>query len=780
MKSNLLQSGLFWIILTIPTLLFGQGTGQIEGVIYAQGEQPILGINVSIEDSNMGGSTNTEGKFVIRNVPQGKHSLVITGIGYSLERIEVDITAEESTLLTITLNETSHQLEDIVVTSERYVPYSMTSSSLALKQNVDRLENPQSVSVVNQELMEDQVVVDFNQAVRNVTGVVPHYPGTTVQLAQKSRGFEVRPSYRNGYPNLINAPRDVANIEEMVVLRGPSGTLYGTSGGDLNSPGGLVNVVTKQPTDIFGGTVGLTLGSWGLLRPTLDLNTPLNKNKSALFRVNAALESGSSYVDLETSSRVFVAPVFTFKLSPSTQITIDGEFLRNRATDVQWASISEWNYVPAELPDLGEHFNVMPSDAFNLTEVATMQATLSHRFNSAWRFNFNVGYGRVSSENWIAYAEMSSDSLADRYTWARDRLGNTLGAQFNLNGDVYTGTVKHGLLIGADYLRRETEFEKRGQFIYVDEVNLYKEIPAIPNTALSDSRDWSRITTSSDHFTGLYVQDVVELTDRLSVVLGARLDYFNQGDNINLTSGTTSEGYDQAAISPRAGIVYQPIENKVSVYGNYSTGFTNQGGEDFSGNRFDPIEFTQLEAGVKGKLCNGRLIPSFAIFEIVGSNILVSDQLNPGFSIQDGEQTSRGYEIELVANPAKGWNVLTGYSYNDPEYTISDANQGNRPNGLPKTSFNAWTSYRISEGSLNGLGIGLGLNYVGDVFLLDNNEFSLPEYTVWQGSVYYDYARFRISLKLDNITDATYFQGTFGALRPGMPRRMLMSMQFRF
>ena len=780
MKSNLLQSVLFWIILMTPAILSGQGSGQIEGVIYAQSGQPVLGINVSIEDSNKGGSTTTEGKFIIRNVPEGKHSLVITGVGYSLERIEVDVTAEESTLLTITLNETSHQLEDIVVTSERYVPYSTTSSSLALKQDVDRLDHPQSVSVVNQELMEDQVVVDFNQAVRNVTGVVPHYPGTTVQLAQKSRGFEVRPSYRNGYPNLINAPRDVANMEEMVVLRGPSGTLYGTSGGDLNSPGGLVNVITKQPTETFSGEVGLTLGSWGLLRPTFDLNTPLNKNKSALFRVNAALESASSYVDLENTSRVFVAPVFTFKLSPSTQITVDGEFLKNKSTDVQWASISEWNYVPTALPNLGRNLNVMPSDAFNLTEVSTMQATLHHTFNAAWRLNFNVGYGRVTRETWIAYAEMASDSLVDRYTWARDRVANTLGAQINLSGDVHTGSVKHGLLIGADYLRRETDYEKRGQFVFVDQINMYEEIPAIPTTSLSDSRDWARISTSSDHFTGLYVQDLVELSDQLSVVLGARLDYFQQGDNINLTAGSTSEGYDQTAISPRAGIVYQPLKDKVSVYGNYSTGFTNQGGEDFRGNRFDPIEFTQLEAGVKGKLWNGRLIPSFAIYEIVGSNILVSDQLNPGFSIQDGEQTSRGYEIELIANPAKGWNVLTGYSYNDPEYTISDANQGNRPNGLPKTSFNAWTSYRISEGSLNGLGIGLGLNYVGDVFLLDNNEFSLPEYTVWQGSVYYDHARFRLSLKLDNITDATYFQGTYGALRPGMPRRILMSMQFRF
>ncbi|MEM0941758.1 MAG: TonB-dependent receptor plug domain-containing protein [Bacteroidota bacterium] len=119
------------------------------------------------------------------------------------------------------------------------------------------LDNPQSVSVVNQELIQDQVVIDFNQAVRNVTGMIPHYPGTTVQLAQKSRRFEVRPSYRNGYPNLINALRDMAKIEKVVILRGPSGTLYGTSGGDLNSPGGLVNVMTKKPIDSFYGSAGL-------------------------------------------------------------------------------------------------------------------------------------------------------------------------------------------------------------------------------------------------------------------------------------------------------------------------------------------------------------------------------------------------------------------------------------------------------------------------------------------------------------------------------------------
>ncbi|WP_424964224.1 TonB-dependent siderophore receptor [Ekhidna sp.] len=773
-------TSLLIIAFLLPISLFGQTSGQVEGIIYSESQEPLLGINVSLEGTNEGGYTNPEGRFVIKNVPVGSYALVVSGIGYSVERIDIQVNSQETTRITITLNETSQQLEDVVVSSERYIPYSENITSLGLKQNVERLNNPQSVSVVNQEIINDQVIIDFNQAVRNVTGVVPHYPGTTVQLAQKSRGFEVRPSYRNGYPNLINAPRDVANIEEMVVLRGPSGTLYGTSGGDLNSPGGLVNVVTKKPTDAFFGSAGLTVGSWGLLRSTLDVNTPLNEDKSALFRINTAIEGASSYVDLENTSRVFVAPVLTFRLSPSTELTLDGEFLRNRSTDVQWPSISEWNYVPDELPNLSRSFNPAPSDAFNLTEVATMQGTLNHQINNTWRLNLNFGYGRVARESWIAYTEMASDSLADRYTWARDRVNNTFGTQLNLNGEVNTGSVKHSLLFGADYLHRESDFEKRGQFVYVDQVNVYEAIPAIPDSALNESRNWGRITTSADQFTGFYAQDLISLTDRLTVVLGGRLDYFKQGDNRNITAGSTSEGYDQTAFSPRAGIVFQPIKDMVSVYGNYSTGFTNQGGEDVNGERFDPIEFTQMEAGIKGELWNGRLIPSIAIYEIVGTNILVADQANPGYSIQEGEQTSRGYEVELIANPANGWNILTGYSYNEPEYSKSDFNEGNRPNGLPKTSFNLWTSYRLTSGTLSGLGMGVGLNYVGDVYLMDNNEFSLPEYTIWQGSVYYEQPKYRVSLKVDNITDEIYFQGTYGALRPGMPRRVLMGMQFRF
>ncbi|NJN24904.1 MAG: TonB-dependent receptor [Cyclobacteriaceae bacterium] len=672
--------------------VFGQATGQIEGIIYSQDREPLLGINISLEGTNKGAYTNPEGRFVIKNVYEGKYSMVVSGIGYSLERIEVEVNSQETTKLTITLNESSQQLEDVVVSSERYVPYAEKITSLGLKQDVERLDNPQSISVVNQELMQDQVIIDFNQAIRNVTGMVPHYPGTTVQLATKSRGFEVRPSYRNGYPNLINAPRDVANIEEMVVLRGPSGTLYGTSGGDLNSPGGLVNVVTKKPMESFYGSAGLTLGSWGLLRSTLDISSPLNEDKSVLFRVNTAVERSSSYVDLENTGRFFIAPVFTFKLSPSTELTIDGEFLRNKSTDVQWASISEWNYVPDALPNLPASLNVQSSDAFNLTEVSTVQGTLNHQINNTWRLNLNFGYGRVGRESWIAYAEMASDSLADRYTWARDRVNNTLGAQLNLNGEVNTGSIKHNLLFGADYLRRESDFEKRGQFVYVDQVNIYEAIPAIQDSSLRQSRNWARITTSSDYFTGIYVQDLISLSDRLTVVLGGRLDYFEQGDNLNLTTGTISEGYDQTSFSPRAGVVFQPIKDRISIYGNYSTGFTNQDGEDFNGDRFDPISYTQMEAGIKGELWQGRLIPSIAIYEIIGTNILVADQENPGFSIQEGEQLSKGFEVELIANPVKGWSILSGYSYNDPEYSKSDANQGNRPNGLPKTSFNLWTS----------------------------------------------------------------------------------------
>lgn len=349
-----------------------------------------------------------------------------------------------------------------------------------------------------------------------------------------------------------------------------------------------------------------------------------------------------------------------------------------------------------------------------------------------------------------------------------------------MNDELKTGAVKHNLLFDADYLRRENDYEKIGQFLFIDQVNMYEAIPAIPTTSLQDSRDWSRITTSSDYFSGFYIQDLIAFSEKLTVVLGGRIDYFEQGDYTNLTTATISEGYDQTAFSPRAGIVFQPVKNRVSIYGNYSTGFTNQDGEDVNGDRSDPINYTQVEAGIKGELWQGRLIPSFAIYEIIGTNILIADQENPNFSIQDGEQTSRGFEVELIANPLKGWNILTGYSYNDSEFSKSDANEGNRPNGLPKTSFNMWTSYRFTSGPLSGVGVGVGANYVGNVYLLDNNEFSLPDYTIWQGSLYYEQPRYRASLKLDNLSDETYFQGTFGALRPGMPRRVLVGMQFGF
>ncbi|MEM0941739.1 MAG: hypothetical protein AAF600_22020 [Bacteroidota bacterium] len=143
---------------------------------------------------------------------------------------------------------------------------------------------------------------------------------------------------------------------------------------------------------------------------------------TALFRINTAIEGSSSSIDLENTSRIFVAPILTFKLSPSTELYLDGEFLRNKSTDVQWASISEFNYVSDQLPNLSGSFNVMPSDAFNLTEVSTVQGTLHHRINSSWRLHLNFGYSCVRNENWIVYTEMASDSLADRYTWARDRL----------------------------------------------------------------------------------------------------------------------------------------------------------------------------------------------------------------------------------------------------------------------------------------------------------------------------------------------------------------------
>ncbi|RUR75791.1 hypothetical protein PCC6912_46880 [Chlorogloeopsis fritschii PCC 6912] len=229
------------------------------------------------------------------------------------------------------------------------------------------------------------------------------------------------------------------------------------------------------------------------------------------------------------------------------------------------------------------------------------------------------------------------------------------------------------------------------------------------------------------------------------------------------------------------GIVYQPIQ-PISLYASYSRSFAPSIGRLIDGEQFQPERGTQYEVGVKADI-NNRLSATLAFYDLTRSNVTTDDLSNPGFSIQTGEQNSRGIELNFGGEILPGWNVIAGYAYTDARITEDNTFEpGNRLYNVPKHSFNLWTSYELQEGDLRGLGFGLGFFYVGDRQGDLENSFTLPSYFRTDAAIFYNRGQFRASLNFRNLFDVDYFESAYDRLNvfPAEPFTVQGTLSWRF
>lgn len=281
---------------------------------------------------------------------------------------------------------------------------------------------------------------------------------------------------------------------------------------------------------------------------------------------------------------------------------------------------------------------------------------------------------------------------------------------------------------------------------------------------------------------GSYVSDVLELTDKLSVMASLRYDKFKSIGTYSYNTDAVTGAFEQEAFSPKFGAVYQVVKDQVSLFANYMNGFQFVSGIDYAGNAFKPQYANQSEAGVKVELFNGKLTSTVSYYDIMVENVTRNDPDHAGFSIQDGSQVSKGIEAELIANPLPGLNILLGYGYNDSKLIKANATvEGKRPtsSGAFSTA-NAWLSYKFTQKALKGLGLGIGGNYAGEQYIINSTaaRFVIPEFTTLDATVFYDAKSFRISAKADNLTSTKYWSQFYMAQQP--PARYSMGFTVKF
>jgi iron complex outermembrane recepter protein len=254
---------------------------------------------------------------------------------------------------------------------------------------------------------------------------------------------------------------------------------------------------------------------------------------------------------------------------------------------------------------------------------------------------------------------------------------------------------------------------------------------------------------------GIYVQDQISLLENLKLLIGGRFDLAGLTVRNALQGTTDFEQYE--VFTPRVGIVYQPIQ-PISLYASYAESFNPVAGSTFDGDPFRPERSTQYEIGVKADV-NEQISATLALFDLTRSNVTTADPDNIGFSIQTGEQRSRGVEFNIAGEILPGWNIIAGYAYTDAEITEDNTfDEGNRLNNVPENAFNLWTTYEIQSGDFQGLGVGLGFFFVGERQGDLANTFELPSFLRTDAAIFYRRDRFRAAINLRNLFDIEYFE----------------------
>lgn len=261
-------------------------------------------------------------------------------------------------------------------------------------------------------------------------------------------------------------------------------------------------------------------------------------------------------------------------------------------------------------------------------------------------------------------------------------------------------------------------------------------------------------------------------------MMSLRVDRFQNNDGISNGKSTGSE-YNQTAFSPKFGLVYQLIKNQVSIFSNYMNGFVNLGPvsqPDGSMLVLKPQQANQWEGGVKADLWRKKISTTLSWYDIRVKNATRTDESQ--FLVQDATQHSRGFEAEIIGNLFEGFNIIAGYGYNKSIYTKADKlTEGKYSISAPKNVANLWLSYKFNNELIKNVGVGVGGNYVSDAYYDSANLFTLPAYKLINATVFYEAAKWRLGLKVNNISNQ-YYYNFYGY--PQNPRQFIGNVTFKF
>ncbi len=656
--------------------------------------------------------------------------------------------------------------------------YVARRSGTGTKTDTPLLETPQTITVITREQMEEQKPRQIGESLRYVAGVRAESGGLQMQHdGIQLRGFNQFAGYlyRDGTREVpqaflgFHAPEPY-NLERVEVIKGPASILYGQ-----NSPGGLVNLVTKRPSDRPINEVEVQGGSFERKQVAADIGGAVNDKVS--YRLVALGRDSETQVDYVDDNRIFLAGGLTVRPGDATTVTLLMDHQRDDSLylyglpSVGTVLSSANGKIPIN------RFIGEPGYDSNTLLKTSFSALTEYQLSDVWTFRQTTRFSDhdYDAQSMFLGTQVGTGPVYNRNIQRRLAAARVFTADQHAEAKFETGPIKHTAILGFDYQHNSLDVMTGNGTGNGGQINIFAPtygVATVTTPAFTSGSD-QRIVQM-----GAYFQDQIKY-DNWVLLLGGRQDRA-VNDNYNRFTQNKSHQDDQA-FTGRAGLMYL-FDFGLAPYISYAESFEPVGGTGFAGNQFVPETGEQREIGVKFQPKGYDSFITVSAFDLKRQNVTTSDPVNTGFSIQTGEVTSRGLELEGKASLNRELDLIATYTYQDVEVTRSNGTDfGKRPARVPEHMASLWADYTLRSGEAAGLGFGAGVRYIGSSYGTSTNTFEVPAFALVDAAVHYDWQNFRFAVNAANLLDQENFSCSSATnCSYGIGRTIIASVRYRW
>lgn len=672
-------------------------------------------------------------------------------------KLKLTVIATAVLISNIAYAQSEKDIEVIVVKGQ----YLSINESNSIKTPTPIIDVPQSLSIFTADQISERGITSIGQ-------MIDYTPGVNNSQGEGHRDSIVFRGNRSTADFYIDGNRDdvqyyraLYNVEQVEILRGPNALLFGRGG-----TGGILNRVSKkaQVGENFNAYKA-SLNSFGGFNLELDSNFDTSNTSS--IRINAMYESLENDRDFFDGERYGFNPTAHLELSDNTTVDVSYEYVNHqRFIDRGIPTGTDGRPVEA----LKDIVFADPKNNYHELEAHIFRANIAHQFTDNIKGNFSAFYGDYDKvyANFYASDYDQNTNIVELDGYIDNTVRDNLILSSNMIAEFQTGNFEHTLIVGADFVQTNSDqnrfnpvfsstVDDREFFIASRPISLrgFTGVNASGESFTTDFTDLNDDTRVGLDVFSLYLQDEIEISENLDIIIGARFDSFDIEVFNAVPSSLETRSRKDEQVSPRAGIIYKPQEN-VSIYASYSESFLPRSGEQFaningSNNQLDPDTFANQEIGIKWDFADGLSLTA-ALFENEQSSPQVADNDPSTLDIIDSEIS--GFELQLAGQVTDAWSVSFNYSTLDGEIVDRNGGTGRSPREVPESNISIWNTYQIND----VMGLGLGATYQDESFIDNSNTAILPSYTRVDASAYYDVSdTMRIQLNVENLTDRLYY-----------------------